>query len=345
VNHDRVPLDLERQVPVRAGECGQLRRCRGLQQASIRRLAGAKPRRHLVRDHVAKTTRVAVDAVRADPTAERDRPGERGGARRDRVHVGAAVRDGVQPGIREAERERDEPRRVSRQARAQHRSPGTRSPERHIREETLERLEIRAERERVASHSDADDELTRAVGDVRAAQRRRRSVDRLGQLGARESREVVAPAVGVADHPRGEAEHRDAARQAADASGETEHREKGRVDAGAVRGRQGCRDRDELRQVLPQHEVGGHRVGCLLALAALERGAIRLREQCQAQADDEERHGDGRVAATAGQRQRGEPKGHRTRPPCPLGASQDGRQQPRGDDGRDEGHETGEEEQ
>jgi len=105
------------------------------------------------------------------------------------------------------------------------------------------------------------------------------------------------------------------------------------------------RDRDELRQVLPQHEVGGHRVGRLFALAALERGAIRLREQRQAQADDEERHGDGRVAATAGQRQRGEPKGHRTRPPCPLGASQDGRQQPRGDDGRDEGHETGEEEQ
>ena len=107
------------------------------------------------------------------------------------------------------------------------------------------------------SHSDADDELTGALGDVRAAQHRGRSVDRLGKLGTWESREIVAPAVRMADQPRREAEHRDAARFATDASRETEHREKGRVDAGAVRGRQGRRDRDELRQVFPQHEVAG----------------------------------------------------------------------------------------
>ena len=69
--------------------------------------------------------------------------------------------------------------------------------------------------------------------------------------------------------------------------------------------------RHETLEILRQHVVHGNGERGLVALPALERRAIRRREERDADADDEERRRDDRSPASARERERGQPERQR----------------------------------
>ena len=114
---------------------------------------------------------------------------------------------------------------------------------------------------------------------------------------------------------------------------------------GEALGRGGVVDLDEPGQVFPQREVERDGVRRLLLLAARERRAVALGEDGKADADDEERRRDGRVARVARQREGGEAQPDRPSAGCALEQEQAWAQEARADDRGDEGDEPGQEDE
>ena len=116
------------------------------------------------------------------------------------------------------------------------------------------------------------------------------------------------------------------------------------VDAGSARKRSQRRrvlNRDQPPQILADDVVERDAVRGLVALAARERRAVALGEEREAEADDEERGRDHRVAGVAGERERGEPQAERAPAGEPLDAAQRRPQQARDEHGRRERDERG----
>ena len=102
---------------------------------------------------------------------------------------------------------------------------------------------------------------------------------------------------------------------------------------------------DELLEVLLEHVRRRDGEARLLGLAALERRAVRDREQRDADAEHEEDDREQHLAGRARERQEREPDGRRRTPSRPLEQAQHRREQARDGDGEHEEHEARQEEQ
>ena len=104
-------------------------------------------------------------------------------------------------------------------------------------------------------------------------------------------------------------------------------------------------NRDQLLEVLLEHERRGHAVARLLELTVYERCAVGDREDRDAHAEHEEDDRQEHVAGRAGERQQRDARRRWCAPRAPLERAYQGSQQPRGGDGKHEQYESGQQEQ
>src|SRR5207245_656467 len=109
--------------------------------------------------------------------------------------------------------------------------------------------------------------------------------------------------------------------------------------------RRRLKDRHQLRQVLADDVVYRHGERRLVVLPPHQRRAVGLREDREAEADDEERDCDRSAARMARERQRSQAHGRRAAPSPALEEAEARRERACDYDGRDEGDQRGEEEE
>ncbi len=152
----------------------------------------------------------------------------------------------------------------------------------------------------VADDRDRQDQPPRSARQPRPAQRRLHG--RLQEASKRRGRlrgEIAAPTVDPAECARRQREQGEvAAAVCRDEAGVAQHRRCARKP-----GRSGLLDGDELLEALLQDEWRRNGVARLLRLAALERGAVRDREERDADAEDEEDDGEQNASGRARERQ------------------------------------------
>jgi hypothetical protein len=159
----------------------------------------------------------------------------------------------------------------------------------------------------------------RATGTARRDRRRR--------LGPAPGPPLAPPEAQAVDDLRLHAEHRDPADAlgASDAAADANDRVRipaGPGEAAVTLERRRVQHGDELREILAHEHVERHAVGGLLALGAVERGPVSLREERQREGEREERERRHHRARAAAEPCGGEPRGDAAAPrdqPCEEG--------------------------
>ncbi len=334
---------------MRAGLIRNPCRCQYGQWPAVGRLGRAEDACSLGGEQVAEPGRGAADPARAEPVRERAlhrlpvdlRGPEPEHALRARLDPDTGV---CRPAaaVQEVELELRERAVAERGAAVQHRRlAAARVPQRDRFVVTERRAEDRADRDVVAGRRHRQREAP-AGGERRRLQGHRRAwCDLVAERGEWLRGEVGVPAADRGELLCGQAEERER-RTGGNVAGETQHLDRA-ARVGGTRG--AVQDRNELGEVLGEHERGRNGIGRLVVLAAQEGGAIADGEERETEARHQKGRRDRRMSGVAGKRRGGEAQRDRPAAPGAAGEPQRRPEQPRGRDRGCEDDQRGNEQQ